>query len=90
LDCVFTVCDIAKVSCPIWPGKPILAHWSSPDPAGVEGTDEQKKRAFVDVALQISRRVDLLCALPPGELDQRRVQEIGHAAKFEGESGMRR
>jgi arsenate reductase (thioredoxin) len=90
VDCVITVCDNAKKACPVWPGKPILAHWSSPDPAGVEGTEEQKKRAFVDVALQISRRVDLLCALPPEQFDQLRVQEIGREGKIEGEAKMAR
>lgn len=89
-DCVITVCDNAKESCPVWPGKPILAHWGSPDPAGVEGTDEQKRRAFVDVALQIARRIDLLCALPPQQLDQLRVQEIGTQAKLANESQMAR
>jgi len=86
LDCVITVCDNARESCPIWPGKPVLAHWGSPDPAGVEGTEDEKKRAFVDVALQISRRVDLLCALPPHEFDELRVQEIGQQANLPGQA----
>ncbi len=89
-DCVITVCDNAREACPIWPGKPMLAHWGSPDPAGVEGTDDQKRRAFVDVALQIARRVDLLCALPPDQFDEFRVQEIGRQAKIEGEGKMAR
>jgi arsenate reductase len=90
-DAVITVCDNAKEACPIWPGKPILAHWGSPDPASVEGTDEQKKRAFFDVAMQISRRVDLLCALPPHQLDQLRVQDIGRQhAEIASETKMAR
>jgi protein-tyrosine-phosphatase len=84
LDCVITVCDDAKESCPVWPGKPNLAHWGSPDPAGVEGTEEQKQRAFVDVALQIARRVDLLCALPPHQLDELAVRKIGQEARLAG------
>jgi arsenate reductase (thioredoxin) len=90
LDCVITVCDNAKESCPIWPGKPILAHWSSPDPAGVEGTEEEKQRAFVAVAHQIARRVDLLCALPPEKLDDLAVQKIGQEGKISGEETMAR
>ncbi|MEO6005257.1 MAG: arsenate reductase ArsC [Opitutus sp.] len=89
-DAVITVCDNAKEACPIWPGKPILAHWGSPDPAGVEGTEEVKRRAFVDVALQIARRVDLLCALPSNQIDSPRVQAIGQDAKIEGEASMAR
>ncbi len=89
-DAVITVCDNAKEACPVWLGKPILAHWGSPDPAGVEGTDEQKQRAFVDVALQIARRVDLLCALPPQQFEAFRVQEIGQQAKLANEGEMAR
>lgn len=85
-DCVITACDKAKESCPVWPGKPILAHWGAPDPAAVEGTEEQRQRAFVDVALQIARRADLLCALPPHQIDQIRVQAIGGQAEIEGKS----
>ena len=90
LDCVITVCDNAKEQCPVWPGKPILAHWGSPDPAAIEGSEEQKKHAFVDVALQIARRVDLLCALPPAQIDALQVRKIGEAAKIEGEGRMAR
>ena len=89
-DCVITVCDQAREACPTWPGKPILAHWGSPDPAAVQGTDEQKRRAFVNVASQIARRVELLCALPPQDVKAMRVQEIGREAKLEGETEMAR
>ena len=63
-DYVITVCDRAKESCPIFPGQPALAHWSLPDPAEVEGDDARKRAAFRESFLEISRRVDLLLALP--------------------------
>ena len=80
-DFVITVCDNARETCPIWPGQPIVAHWSSPDPAAVEGTDAEKYRAFKDVAFQINRRLQLFTALPLGKLDRLKLaaatQEIG-------------
>jgi arsenate reductase (thioredoxin) len=27
-DFVITVCDDAREACPVWPGRPIIAHWS--------------------------------------------------------------
>ena len=63
-DYVITVCDRAKESCPIFPGQPALAHWSLPDPAEVDGDDRAKRAAFRESFLEISRRIDLLLALP--------------------------
>ena len=80
-DFVVTVCDNARESCPVWPGQPIVAHWGSPDPAAVEGSDAEKYRAFKEVALQIDRRLQLLTSLPLDKLDQLKIaaaiQEIG-------------
>ena len=72
-DFVVTVCDNARESCPVWPGQPVVAHWSSPDPAAVEGTDTEKYRAFKDVAFQINRRLDLFTSLPLDELDRPQI-----------------
>lgn len=49
LDFVFTVCDnAANEICPVWPGQPMTAHWGVPDPAAVEGTEEEVQKAFRD------------------------------------------
>ena len=82
LDFVFTVCDKATGEvCPIWPGQPITAHWGVPDPADVEGSDEQKQQAMHDAALTLKRRIDLLLSLPLAKLDnvalQKSLTEIG-------------
>lgn len=80
-DFVVTVCDNARETCPLWPGQPIVAHWSSPDPAAVEGSDAEKYRAFKDVAFQINRRLQLFMSLPFEKLDRLKLaaatQEIG-------------
>ncbi len=80
-DFVITVCDRAKESCPYFPGQPVLAHWGMPDPAEVEGSDDVKLAAFRDTLITLSRRIDLLLALPIDKLErlalERRVREIG-------------
>ena len=82
-DCVLTVCDTQMENCPVWPGMPILAHWGSPDPEAIDGTERQMRRVFLNVALQIGRRADLLCALPPHQFEPFRVQEIGRLEAIE-------
>jgi protein-tyrosine-phosphatase len=73
-DFVITVCDRAREACPIFPGTPILAHWGMPDPAEVEGGDEEKLRAFRETLVVLSRRIDLLLALPLEKLDRLRKE----------------
>src|SRR4029453_16184675 len=47
LDFVFRGCNSpAQEPSPRWPGQPMTAHWGIHDPAAVEGTDEEKLRAF--------------------------------------------
>jgi len=82
LDFVFTVCDQAAAEpCPVWPGQPMTAHWGVPDPAAVEGTDEEKRRAFSEAFVALRRRIELFANLPIESLDthalQARVREIG-------------
>jgi arsenate reductase (thioredoxin) len=82
LDFVFTVCDNAAGEvCPIWPGQPMTAHWGVEDPAAVEGSDEEKRKAFVRALTTLQRRIELFLALPHSRLDklslQRRLDDIG-------------
>lgn len=80
-DFVITVCDNAKEHCPYWPGQPIVAHWSLPDPADFQGSDKKTFDHFWKVSQLIYRRIDLLTNLPFGKLDRLRlesaVKEIG-------------
>jgi arsenate reductase len=80
-DFVITVCDKARETCPVFPGQPILVHWGMPDPAVVEGDDATKRAAFMEALTLISRRIDLLLALPVEKLErlviEARLQAIG-------------
>ena len=84
-DFVITVCDRAKEACPIFPGQPVVAHWGMPDPADVEGDQAAKRAAFRDAFLLLSRRIDLLLALPFEKLErlalEARVRAIGTASR---------
>lgn len=84
LDFVFTVCDNAAGEvCPVWPGQPMTAHWGVEDPAAVEGTEEQKQRAFKKAYRELEARIKLFTSLPIAALDrarlQQRVNEIGRS-----------
>jgi arsenate reductase len=45
-DYVLTVCDNAKESCPIFPGKTVTIHRSFEDPAAAEGSAEERMAVF--------------------------------------------
>jgi arsenate reductase (thioredoxin) len=84
MDFVFTVCDNAAAeTCPYWPGQPMTAHWGVPDPAAVEGTDEEKRKAFQKALSTLSTRINLLMNLPMEKLERlallKKLQEIGKA-----------
>ena len=83
-DFVITVCDQAREACPIFPGQPILAHWGMEDPAAAAGSDEDKRRAFNDAFVTLSRRIELFLALSMEKLErlvlEARVKAIGGAA----------
>jgi arsenate reductase len=83
LDFIFTVCDNAAGEvCPIWPGKPMTAHWGIPDPAAAEGTDIEKRFAFREALRSLETRIKLFLNLPLATIDRMRLKEqldsIGH------------
>lgn len=82
LDFVFTVCDSAAGEvCPVWPGQPITAHWGVEDPAAVEGSDEAKRRAFLNAFQILGNRVRIFASLRLESLDRlaldSKLREIG-------------
>jgi arsenate reductase len=83
LDFVFTVCDnAANELCPAWPGQPLTAHWSVPDPAAVRGSEADIERAFRDAFFLLDRRISLFLCLPFKALDnmalKRELDSIAH------------
>jgi arsenate reductase (thioredoxin) len=76
LDFIFTVCDNAAGEvCPVWPGKPMTAHWGIPDPAAVDGSDVDKALAFRNALKQLETRIKLFTQLPIASLDQMTLRE---------------
>ncbi len=69
-DAVITVCDNAKEACPFFPGVSVQAHWGMPDPAEVEGSDEEMRAAFLDAFNMLSRRIEAMLALPLESLER--------------------
>jgi arsenate reductase (thioredoxin) len=83
LDFIFTVCDnAANEVCPVWPGKPISAHWGVPDPSAAQGTEAERRFAFADTHRMLSQRISAFVDLPFDALDaltlNQRVRDIGH------------
>lgn len=82
LDFVITVCDQAAGEvCPIWPGQPLTAHWGIADPAAVTGSDDVKRRAFLEAYTILRRRIELFTSLPISTLNRMaldtRLRDIG-------------
>jgi protein-tyrosine-phosphatase len=81
-DFIITVCDdAANEPCPVWPGKPVTAHWGVADPAAVKGTEGEIAHAFQEAYRLLLRRIELLVALKISSLDelalQSHLREIG-------------
>jgi len=58
VEAVVTLCG--EEACPLFLGRALRVHWGLPDPAGVEGTDEEQLQAFRHVRDEIRRRLEAL------------------------------
>jgi len=69
MDFIFTVCDsAASETCPIWPGHPVTAHWSVPDPAAVTGSDAARRAAFLAALLMLRRHLEAFVGGTAGDV----------------------
>lgn len=82
IDFVITLCDSAAAGpCPVFPGKPVSAHWGVPDPAAVKGPEAARRLAFQETLVVLGRRVQHLTGLPLESVDPKALgaalREIG-------------
>lgn len=76
MDFVFTLCDrAARAGCAPWAGQPIAAHWELLDPVMVQGTEAEKRRAFMDAFQALRHRLREFMALPVADLDRTSLQK---------------
>jgi protein-tyrosine-phosphatase len=77
MDVILTVCDSAAGEvCPVWPGRPISAHWGVADPAAATGNDDDKRKAFAAALAALKERIDRLLSLPSGKVDRDALTRI--------------
>lgn len=83
IDFIFTVCDNAAGEvCPIWPGKPMTAHWGVADPAAAQGSAADKAFAFRKALKELESRIKLFINLPIDSLDRMTLQaKLGEIGK---------
>ncbi|TCT33100.1 arsenate reductase ArsC [Martelella mediterranea] len=82
VDFIITVCDSAAgEACPIMRGPGKRAHWGVEDPSHVEGTEEERRRAFTQTATYLKSRIMAFINLhstdsKPEDFDAQ-IKEIG-------------
>lgn len=60
-DVVITVCDqAAGESCPLWLGNTPKLHWGLSDPSKLDGSEDEKRQAFLATIHEIEKRVEKL------------------------------
>jgi protein-tyrosine-phosphatase/DNA-binding transcriptional ArsR family regulator len=61
-DRVITLCDKVREVCPEFPGAAETAHWSIPDPATADSSNNETYPAFQRVADELEIRIEFLLA----------------------------
>jgi protein-tyrosine-phosphatase len=84
LDLIFTVCDnAAGEACPIWPGRPITAHWGVADPASFQGSPAETSAFFERIHDEFVAKIEALVRLDPFDLGDpelsARLEKIGES-----------
>jgi len=75
IDFVFTVCDnAAGETCPIWPGRPMTAHWGIADPAAVQGSLRERRAGFRKAFSELESGIKNFTSLPIRTLERQALQ----------------
>jgi arsenate reductase len=75
MDFVITVCDqAAGEMCPIWPGRPVSAHWGVEDPARYMDRPEEARKVIREVFHLLRNRIMQLVNLPIDKLERSSLQ----------------
>jgi arsenate reductase (thioredoxin) len=83
-DVVITLCDSAAgESCPDWRGRPVVVHWSHPDPVSVAGTDDQRIAFAVQVAGRLRLKVERLMEIDFAKCSRVKIGEALRAIAAE-------
>lgn len=80
-DFIITLCDKMKENCPIFPNRPIYAHWGMPDPASFVGSPEEKTECFNRTFQEICNRIHLFMNVKIEKRDRIEIEkELGEIA----------
>jgi arsenate reductase len=70
-DFVFTVCDVTmRETCPVFPGRPMTAHWGVEDPVAFVGAEDKKIKAFRRAYVELESRIKIFTNLRLEGLDR--------------------
>lgn len=62
--------SIIGEACPLWPGRPITAHWGISDPAAEAGTAFKQRADFEDTLRFLRNRINAFASLPLASIDR--------------------
>ena len=83
MNFVITVCDdAAGEACPVWPGRPVSAHWGIPDPAAETGSDLRCRQAFAQAYDQLLSLIKIFAALSAEQVASEQLMfEMDHMVR---------
>ena len=83
MDFVITVCDdAAGEACPVWPGRPVSAHWGIPDPAAETGSDLRCRQAFAQAYDQLLSLIKIFAGLSAEQVASEQLMfEMDHMVR---------